>query len=182
MWYPTTISAPGTEPVTSAQAKEQCGVTSSETAFDTKLTRLITVARAHVEAYCGARFGSRSATMLCDSFADLARLPEAPVSAVTSITYVDTAGVTQTLSTDVYELRGEGLEAAIVLKYEQSWPSFRPGSRITVTATVGYSTQPEDVVHAMLLHIADMFGERESVQAATFSTMDALLCNHRRGA
>lgn len=33
-----------------------------------------------------------------------------------AITYVDTAGATQMLSTDVYELRADGLEPSIVLK------------------------------------------------------------------
>lgn len=180
MWYPSTIGAPGTEPVTSAQAKEQCGIGSSETAFDTKITRLITAARSHVEGYTGMRFGSRSATMKCDGFADFERLSEAPVSALASISYVDTDGVTQTLSTDVYELRADGFETAIVLKYGQTWPSIQIGSRITVTATVGYSTTPEAVVHAMLLWIADAFAEREPVPAGEFSTLDALLANHRR--
>ena len=105
------------------------------------------------------RFGSRSATMKCDGFGDFDRLSEAPVSAVASVSYVDTAGATQTLSTDVYELRADGFEASIVLKYGQTWPSIQTGSRITVTATVGYSTTPEAVVHAMLLWIADSFAE-----------------------
>lgn len=182
MWYPVTIAAPATEPVTSAQAKSQCRIGSSETAFDTEITRLVTVARAHVEAYCGARFGSRSATMLCDSFADLVRLPEAPVTAVASITYIDTDGAEQTLATSVYELRASGLDAAIVLKYGQAWPSIRPGSRITVTATVGYSAAPEDVLHAMLLFIADSFHQRETAVVGDWSTLDSLLINHRRNA
>lgn len=181
MWYPTTIADPAVEPVTSAQAKMQLRIEAADTDFDTELTRLIAVARAHVEAYCGARFASREATMLCDSFADLARLPEAPVSAVTSIAYVDADGASQTLAASVYELRGDGLEAAIVLKYGQAWPSIRPGSRITVTATVG-AAPADDVLHAMLLHIADMFHRRETEARAGFTTADALLCNHRRNA
>jgi hypothetical protein len=32
----------------------------------------------------------------------------------------------------------------------------------------------------MLLWIADSFAERESVEAFEFSTLDALLANHRR--
>ena len=180
MWYPSTIGAPGTEPVTDAQAKEQCGVGSAETAFNAKITRLITAARSHVEGYTGMRFGSRAATMKCDGFSDFDRLSEAPVTAVASVSYVDSEGATRTLSTDVYELRADGFETAIVLKYGQTWPSIQIGSRITVTATVGYSTAPEAVVHAMLLWIADSFAERESVEAFEFSTLDALLANHRR--
>lgn len=187
MWYPATIGAPGTEPVTDAQAKEQCGVGSSDTAFNAKITRLITVARSHVEAYCGVRFGSRSSVAKCDSFDDMARLPDSPVTTVTSVTYIDTEGATQTLAASVYELRADGIEAAIVLKPSQSWPAIQPGSRITLTAVVGYgaapyATIPEGVVHAMLLWIADNFAERESTALEDFTTMDALLINHRRNA
>lgn len=183
MWYPATIGAPATEPVTATQAYEQCRIETSEQAsFSTQIARLITVARAHAENYCNVRFGTRSAVVNCNSWTDLARLPDAPVNSITSITYVDADGATQTLATSVYELRSEGLEAAVVLKYAQAWPSIRPGSRITVTASVGYSTTPEDVVHAMLLGISDMFHGRESEARGDFTTLDALLCNHRRGA
>lgn len=182
MWYPATVAAPAAEPVTSAQAKAQCRIASSDTSFDTEITRLIAAARAHVEAYCGARFAQRAnASMKCDSFADFAKLPEAPVSAV-AITYVDDAGNTQALSTDVYELRGDELEVAIVLKYGQAWPSIQPGSRITVTATIGYSAAPEPVLHAMLLWIAESFHMRETTAAAGWSTLDSLLANYRRNA
>jgi hypothetical protein len=107
---------------------------------------------------------------------------------VTSIEYVNTAGTTQTLSTDVYELRAEGIEAAIVRKYNQVWPAIRPGSRITLTAVVGYATVPDDVKHAMLLLIGALFENREQtvigVSVASLPgsvNVDAFLANHRRG-
>lgn len=182
MWYPTAIAAPATEPVTSPQAKTQCRIEASDTNFDTEITRLITAARSHVEAVCKVRFGTRSAVAKCDSFADMARLPEAPVASVTSITYVDTDGATQTLATSVYELRADDLEAAVVLKYGQAWPSIQPGSRITLTASVGYSTSPESVVHAMLVWIENAFHGTEPVKIGEMTLFDVLIFNHRRGA
>jgi len=182
MWYPATVAAPGTEPVTPAQAKAQCRILSSDTSFDTEITRLITAARSFVEAYCGVRFAQRTGIALkCDSFADFARLPEAPVSAV-AVTYVDTDGATQTLATTVYELRGDELETAVVLKYGQAWPAIQAGSRITATATLGYATAPEPVAHAMLLHIADSFAQRENAKVEEWSALDVLLFNFRRNA
>lgn len=183
MWYPATIAAPSDEPVTLANARLQCRIGVADTSFDTELTRLITVARGHVESVCGVRFAARTgATMLCDSFADLARLPEAPVTSITSISYVDTAGDDQTLSTDVYELRSDELDVAVVLKYGQAWPSIRPGSRITVTAVLGYASAPEAVQHAMLMFIADAFHQRENAVIEDWTVVDALLINHRRNA
>ena len=139
------------------------------------------MARNHVESYCDIRIGAQTIVAKCDSFNDLARLPDAPVTSITSITYVDTDGATQTLATSVYELRADGLEAAVVLKFNQSWPAIQPGSRIIVTAVVGYTTAPPAVHHAMLVRIADHFTDHETVASGDFSTFDALLVNHRRG-
>lgn len=181
MWYPATITvAAASEPITLAEAKAQCSVDADESEFDTLLTRLIASARAFVERYCGVRFASQTVEIKCDSFADFARLPEAPVSEVAAITYTDTAGDEQTLASSVYELRSDGLEASIVLQYNQQWPSIRPGSRIVVTAVVGM-TAPDDVKHAMLLFIADAFLNREDSERKNWTAFDALLCNHRRG-
>ena len=181
MWYPATVAAPGTEPVTRAQAKTQCRIVTADTSFDTEIDRIITAARSYVESYCGVRFAQRTGVATkCDSFEDFDRLPEAPVSAV-AINYVDTDGTTQTLSTDVYELRADPFEASIVLKYGEAWPSIQPGSRITVTATIG-ATPPEAVVQAMLLFIADSFHQRENAKAEDWSVLDVLLFNSRRNA
>jgi len=181
MWYPASVAAPGTEPVTSAQAKAQCRIVSSDTTFDTEIARIIAAARSYVEAYCGVRFAQRTGVaLMCDSFTDFTRLPEAPVSAVT-VTYVNADGASQTLSTDVYELRADPFESGIVLKYGQAWPSIQSGSRITVTATIG-ATPPETVVQAMLLFIADSFHQRENAKVEDWSAVDMLLFNSRRNA
>jgi uncharacterized phiE125 gp8 family phage protein len=185
MWYPAAITTPATaEPVTLAQAKEQCRIDDADS--DWLLNRLITAARNHVEKYCATRFASQTVTVKCDCFADMARLSEAPVTSITSISYVDTAGATQVLATSVYELRADGIEAAVVLKYNQTWPAIQPGSRITVVAVVGHAAAPEAVVHAMLLLIGHWMENREAVSVGETSSaidmmVDALLCNHRRG-
>lgn len=187
MWYSATITEAATaEPITSAEAKAQCRVDSDDD--NDLLGRLISAARDHVEHYCGARFASQAVEMKCDAFADFVRLPEGPVTGITSITYVDTAGAVQTLSTDAYDLLPDGLEGSIVLKSGQRWPAIRPGSRITVTAVVGYEIVPAAVKHAILMLIATWYAQRENVLVgATVDNLpmpagvDALLCNFRRG-
>lgn len=181
MWYPSAVTAAATELVTIVDARQQAR-TGTDSDLDAELTRLITVARNHVEKYCGIRIGSQTIVAKCDSFDDLARLPEAPVNSVTSITYIDTDGATQTLATSVYEVRNDDLETAVVLKFNQSWPAIQDGSRITLTAVVGYTTVDPEIYHAMLLRIADLFANHETVGSTDFSTFDALLVNHRRGA
>lgn len=181
MWYPSSVTVAPTEPVTIDQARQQVRGEPGD-GYDADLTRLITVARSHAERYCGVRLGTQTIVAKCDGFEDMARLPEAPVQSVTSITYLDTDGATQTLATSVYELRADELETAIVLKYGQSWPPIQPGSRITLTAVVGFATPDPAHIHAMLLHIADAFERREPVEIGGMTTFDALLINHRRNA
>ncbi|HEY9092839.1 head-tail connector protein [Parasphingorhabdus sp.] len=177
-WYPVAPALPEIEPVSLAQAKAQCRIEESDE--DDLLALYIASARAHAEAYCGAVFAERSLVAHCDSFADMARLPFAPVNSVTSIEYIDVAGAAQTLSVTIYELRADGLDTAIALKPGAVWPGIQPGSRITLTASVG-TVPPKDVLHAMLLFIADSFDRREHAKASDWTSLDSLLCNHRRG-
>ena len=112
------------------------------------------------------------------------------MQSVSSISYVDTDGATQTLAGSVYDARLYGLEPSIVLKYNQTWPTIRMGSLITVTAVVGYgaaSAVPAELLHAIRLVIADMYRYRETVQSGETvaayplaATFEALLANHRK--
>lgn len=86
-----------------------------------------------------------------------------PVQSITSITYKDANGNTQTLSTDVYLLDDYALPNAIVLKYSQSWPdTYEEQNAITVTYVAGQSTSdlPQAIKQAMLLTIADFYENR----------------------
>ncbi|GLR55138.1 phage head-tail connector protein [Shinella yambaruensis] len=182
MWYPSTvIEAPTVEPVTLVEAKDHCGILTDETDFDAQLTRLIKTARAHVEQYCNARWAEQTLACACDGFGDLARLSEGPLKSVTSIVYIDAAGEEQPLPVEVYQANKDGLEPCITLKHGQAWPVIQRRSRVTVTAVFGGGA-PDDVRHAMLLHIEDSFMMRENAERGDWTSLDALLCNHRRGA
>ena len=181
MWYPTRVTTPATsEPVTVEEAKRRLHVTFNDDDDDIEL--MVASMRDHAEKYCNTRFASQTVEMKCDNFCDLERLPEAPVTSVTSISYVDTDGVTQTLAGTVYELRNDDLEVSIVTKYGQQWPAIQMGSRITVVAVVGYGEAPPAVKHAILLNIADAYENRENAELEEWTAFDALLCNFRRGA
>lgn len=185
MWYPASVAAPASEPVTLTQAKAQLRVDHSDD--DTLIASLIKAARAHIEAACAVRFSARTGvSFMCDGFSDLARLPEAPVSSITSITYIDAAGASQTLATTVYEVRADGLDVGIVLKTDQTWPTTQSGSRVTVTAAIGYATAPDDICHALLMLIAHWYENRATVNVGNITSelpfaVNALISNHRRG-
>lgn len=184
MWYPVTVAAPLTEPVSVDTLRQQMRRDDSDE--PTLVESMGKVARAHIEKYCGVRFASRTGVVMrCDGWSDMARLPEAPVTAISGITYIDTDGASQTLSTDVYELRSDDLEAAVVLKYNQTWPPIQLGSRITVTATVGYATIPPDVAWAIQMLAAHLNENREDTVVGVSAEkipmgVESLLTNHRR--
>lgn len=178
MWYPPTVTvAAANEPVTEAEARAHARVATGE--MTTEIPIYIASARAYVEAYIGGPIVSRTVTVKCDSFDDCAHFPIVPLSSVSGITYIDANGTTQTLSTDVYEVRSDGLEASIALKFGQVWPVIREGSRITVTAVTGNATVPADIKHAVLLLVGQAVDMREPVKIEGASTVDWLLVNHR---
>ncbi|TPL36740.1 hypothetical protein FJ947_10830 [Mesorhizobium sp. B2-4-8] len=181
MWYPATVTVAATdEPVSLVEAKRHVHA-EDFTDDDAELALLISSARDHVEKYCNTRFARQTVAVKCDCFGDMSRLSEAPVQSVTSIVYTDTDGATQTLATSVYELRADGLESSITLKYGQSWPAIQPKSRITLTGVVGYADAPPSVKHAILLFLAGGYEMRENASADAWTTFDCLLSNHRRG-
>lgn len=180
MWYPAKVTAIDSDPITLAEAKAQCRVDVGDD--DGQLQDLIAAARDHIEKYCNIRLAEQTVEVKCDSFTDMDRLPVAPAQSVTAIAYRDTTGAEQTLSSDVYEARFDDLEAAIVLQYGQRWPAIQPGSRITLTAVVGYEALPPAMKVAMLMFIADSYYQRENAKAEDWTAVDYLLCNFRRGA
>jgi uncharacterized phiE125 gp8 family phage protein len=174
-WYPATVTTPPTdEPVSVEEARIQTKWDDSN-ANDAALAIYTASARAHVEAYCGTPIAARTISIQCDAFADFARFPVVPVQSIESIGYVDSDGADQTLDASVYELRVDGLSASIALKVGQSWPAIQSGSRVTVSAVVGYGEVPPDIKHAILLLVGQSDSGRETEPAGAH----ALLVNHR---
>jgi uncharacterized phiE125 gp8 family phage protein len=179
MWYPPKVTQAPSEPVSKEEAKRQCVVLHSDD--DALFDALISAARDHVEKYCNTPLATQTVEVKCDTFCDFDRLPIAPVQSVTSIAYVATDGTDATVNSADFEERLDGLEASIVPAYGKQWPTPRNGSRIKLTAVVGYGALPPSIKHAMLLWIADAYEQRENKDLPSWSAFDALLCNHRRG-
>lgn len=179
MWYPAANTGGAPAPaITKEKVKAQASIPFADD--DALLDQLIAAATLFAEKYCGIRIASQNVSVQCDSFADMAQFPVAPARTVTSIKYIDADGTEQTLPDTVYELRADGLKPSIALKYGQTWPAIRQGSRITVVAAVGFATVPADIERALLLYIADGYANRENKKDADWTAFDSLLCNYRR--
>lgn len=73
-------------------------------------------------------------------------LPRNPVTAVSSITYVDSDGATQTLSSSLYRLVINGTPARVEPVWGETWPTIRPVTdAVTVTFTAGYGASAASV-------------------------------------
>lgn len=100
-------------------------------------------------------------TMKMDSFPchDTILLPTAPLQSVSSITYVDSSGSSQTLSTDVYTVDTNREPPRITLKYNQVWPDTRGvANDVTITFVAGYTTAAS-VPYACKLLIMQLAGD-----------------------
>lgn len=188
MWAPVIVTtAAAAEPLLLDDAKTYLRVDGSSE--DDLITDLITEARAHVEARTGTKLYTQTLTLRTDDWSDLVRLPVAPLQSITSITYTDTDGASQTLATSVYEARLYGLEPSIVLKYNQVWPTIRTGSLIVIVTVAGYGVadaQPPETMAAVKLVLGDIYAFRETAQVGTVpgvipsaASVEALLANHK---
>lgn len=117
------------------------------------------------------------------------RLPLAPVASVQSVTYVDTAGATQTLSAGAYQVDVTSLPPRLLPAPGTSWPRTREGAiaAVAVTFTAGYGANtavPADLKSALRLLLGHLYENREAVVTGTIVTtvplaVEALLAPHR---
>ena len=157
-----TTVAVATEPITLAQAKTHCRVEIS--GDDTYITGLIVVAREYAEHEAGRSFAPQTLKLTLPYFAEPMPLLRSPVTAVTGITYLDTADARQTASSALYYLDRSDLVPCVRLVPGASWPttSERIGG-VEITYTAGtWAIAPVSAIQYMLLLIGSMYEFREA--------------------
>lgn len=182
-----------TEPITEADARTHLRVESDDPGAD-QIGTMITAARQAVERYLAVTIVNRARSYTIDRFPTIMRrikLPNGPVTAITSVSYVDTDGATQTLTGS--DVRLVNYEQADVIEplFGETWPATReiPGA-VTVNYTAGMMTGspltlPDKTIRqAILLHIGDLWAYREgalaNVNVVTNPTVERLLTFYRR--
>ena len=147
------------EPVTLAEAKHQCDIAAAIEHHTEWLNSAIVSARQHVERDTGRVCYTGTFTYKLTDWPvgdDWFYLPSLrPITSITSIAYLDTAGSSQTLSTDIYALESAAVKPFVRLKYGQTWPALRGDiNGITVTFVAGYASVtavPSELKQAVLL-------------------------------
>jgi len=145
------------EPIASTEAKLHLRVDGSTE--DTLITGLIAAARQRCEGECKRALIPQRRILLADVLPAEVDLGQ-NVTGITSITYRDTAGQTQTLSSSAYRLVEERYLVPVT-----AWPE---GNTVRVTFTCGAytdTTVPAALKAWMLLHIGAMYAQREAVSS-----------------
>lgn len=178
----TLITAPTTFPVTNLEAKAHCRV--EDTSEDALIDGLIAAATDYVEQYTGKALMAQTWRATFDEFSDSILLPKNPVQSVTSVTYYDTLGVLQTLSSDNYTVDLESDPAWIVINADATWPDLADGvNMVRIDFVAGYATVPASIKHAILLLVGQWFEHRSAVAdkavSAVPNAVEALLTNYR---
>lgn len=147
--------------VTLAEAKAHLRVT--ESTDDTMITAMIHSAAAVAEQLTGRAIMEQVWELTLDNF-DAVVLTRPPVISVNSITYVDTAGVTQTLAASAYRVRKSddfGF-ATVEPVYGTQWPeTLDDVDVVKVTFTSGYEDVPQGIKSWILLQVGAMYENRE---------------------
>lgn len=144
-------------------------------ADDTLINQIIAAATVWAEDFLHRRFITQTVTMTIHAFTGRAiMLPIAPVQSITEIRYLDSAGVQQTLSTDVYKLSKGQLPFYVVTQYGQTWPQTRAeADAVEIEFVAGYgdaaSDVPADIVRAVYMLAASMYENRTAEITGTIA-------------
>ena len=186
-------TAPTSEPVSLSEAKAHLRVDGATD--DGYIDALITVAREWVEAPgLNRSLITQTWYLVLDAWpiGNTITFPRPPLVSVTSVTYIDDAGVTRTLAASNYIVDTKSEPGRLVLTSAASWPteSLRAAAAITVEFVAGYGAAapvPTSIKQAMLLLIGHWYENREVFVESRFAAslteapyvVDALLSPHR---
>lgn len=174
------VTAPSREPVDVPTMKRHLRYTDNDE--DVTIAEYISAARQYAEEYQWSALMTQTRRIyLCDLCSPIV-LPRAPTLAVASITYVDTNGDTQTLSSSLYVVDTFKKPGQVIPAYNATWPAVREfRNAVTVTYTCGYGTTPSSVPfhtrQAIKLMVADWFYNRMSQGSVRTSVHDLLQMN-----
>lgn len=162
----------GVEPVTLAEAKQQCYIptTDTDSTLEALLNSFITGARRYGENRTWRTLVDSEWVWKFDKFPPgiIELAPKTtPLVSVDSVQYIDGDGNTQTVSTDDYRVDTDSEPGRI--EPVDDWPA--PDDRVNaviITVSSGYadsggaSTVPEDIKIALRMHIKYLYDNRDS--------------------
>jgi len=145
--------------IATADLRAHCNALAAD---DALLEGFRSAAHGHAEHYAGRSFGSQTLEVALDEFPSGAiELPRGPVTSITSVKYIDEAGVEQTLSNTLYTLDDYGLQCWAVPAVDTEWPAIMEvANAVKVRYVAG--DLPGAVRSAMLLSVGHWYANREA--------------------
>lgn len=196
------LTPPAEEPVSLAEAKAHLRLEISDD--DAVVARLIKAARQRCEGEIARSFVTTGWRLKLDGFPSLLRfpssrpssrwlergtywgyllpieIPRADLLAVSAVSYVNTLGVTTTLSPTLYTVSA-GAPGAVYPAYGTRWPATRAQpDALTVDFTAGYGTAssvPECLKEAILLLVGHLYEHREATTDLNLRDLPCGVCD-----
>lgn len=168
------VTGPSVQPLTTDEAKAHLRV--DHTTDDSLIESLIKAATQTAERFQNRRYINQTWRMTLDYFPDngcAIEIPIGPVSSITSVTYLDVNGASQTWSTADYQVDTRSTKARILPVEGVTYPETQDATLNTVTVTfvAGYGATsasiPENIRHAIRLILSDFYTHRESTVTGT---------------
>jgi uncharacterized phiE125 gp8 family phage protein len=201
-WRFDRVTGPAVEPLTVAQVQAHCRIDDGDPQL-ALIPLIISATRAYAEKITnrsfllqswlatGDQFPGYNIAPLVGSYTQIPlqpRPPEivlahGPVVAVTSVKYLDTTGVQQTLDPSTYVLDASGLSPRIAPAYGKQWPSTLMqigGVQVAYNAGLGTGALADSALVAenvrqwMLIRIATAYEHREEVEQVARGRLEPL--------
>lgn len=160
----TTVTAKSSDlPVTLEEARTHLRLMPGD--LDTHVAALLDAATEYCETVCGRSLRvSHTLTQKYDGWpCGLVKFDRQPVTAITSVTYYDADDASQTVSSGNYRLLASS-EAGAVLEFDADFTKPTLSDRVdavTITYTAGYTEVPARAKAAIMLKLAELFGNLE---------------------
>jgi uncharacterized phiE125 gp8 family phage protein len=156
------IEPPAEEPVSLVEARAHLRLESGE---DDYISNLIAVARRHCESFQGRAYVTKTWDLYLNAFpCECIRVPLPPLQEIRYIQYRDNTGVIQTLDPSDFVVDAFSEPGLICRAYGKSWPTTYPEiNSVQIRFVAGYGTAadvPQEVKHAILLKVADLYEHR----------------------
>lgn len=174
------------EPLEVDEVKRFLRIPDSYTADDEQIEGLITAAREQLEGDTGRQFITATWDYTLDSFPcrdrEPIKLPRPPLQTVTSVTYLDSAGVSQVWANTDYTVKAPAGPLArpgtLFPKVGKTYPDTADiAGAVTIRFVAGHVllAVPRIVKGTLLMLIADMYGFREGMITGTIVSANPAL-------
>lgn len=164
------VSAPATRPIMLEEAKGHLRVDFNDE--DALIDALISVATEWAETETNRALITQTLELTLEGFPWEIELSKPPLQSITSISYIDSQGVSQTLDASTYQMDSTGVFGRVKPVHGETWPSVQVGTynAVTVRYVAGYGAKgdvPEPIIQGMLLAIGEMYERREDAVVGT---------------